>query len=648
MAPGHDVIAGTAGHIDHGKTALVRALTGIDTDRLPEEKRRGISIDLGFAHLDLGDVHLGVVDVPGHERFVRNMLAGACGVDVAILVVAADDSVMPQTREHLAILQILGVRRGVIAITKTDVAEAGWIDAVEQEVRDLVAGTFLADAPLVRSSVVTGAGLDELKTALRAAAQGLEPRRPDDPFRLPVDRSFAIAGRGTVVTGTVWAGRARVGDELELLPGGAIGRVRGLQSHGADVDEVGSGRRAAVNLGGVHHLDVTRGHLLAAPGFLTATSRLTAHLTLLPGAPPLKHRAAVRLHLATAEVMARVELLDGATLDPGASADAQLICAHPVACVAGQALVLRAPTPAVTLGGGTVLQPEPRSPAKLRRRDVALRDRLAGLRSRDEVVRAAAAVYFRGERETTPADLCRDADVPLPRAAPLLERLGTDGVTVTLRASGRHAREIHRDRAAEIAAQIVAAMERLHATSPLDAAVPLESLLRRLPQLDREVALGVLEGLRRESIVAGDGATVALRSHRPALTALQQGQRRRVVEVLAGAGWEPPNLAALAKSCGADPKQLRPILELCSAGGELVRLGEGLYLHAECERRLRSTVGAALRHGGEPGLTVSQIKEALGTSRKYAVPICEHLDRVGLTLRVGDRRVLAGNCLSAP
>ncbi|HEX8202328.1 MAG TPA: selenocysteine-specific translation elongation factor, partial [Isosphaeraceae bacterium] len=362
-----DLVVGTAGHIDHGKTALVRALTGVDTDRLPAEKQRGITIDLGFAALDLGDHRLALVDVPGHERFIRNMLAGATGLDLALLVVAADDSVMPQTREHLEILRLLGLPAGVVALTKCDLADPDWLDLVEEEVRGLVAGTFLAGSEVVRTSAATGAGIDALKRALGRLGERA-PGRPDPgPFRMAIDRAFTVAGHGTVVTGTVASGSVAVGDDLEWLPEGRAVRVRGLHRHDRPVERVGRGARAAINLGGVHHAEVRRGQELAAPGYLAATRILSAEILASADAPrPLRHRGRYRLHLGTAEVAATLSLLDGPELAPGGAMAGQLFLAEPVVAVHGQPLILREASPPATLGGGRVLQPLAR---RVRRRD---------------------------------------------------------------------------------------------------------------------------------------------------------------------------------------------------------------------------------------------------------------------------------------
>jgi selenocysteine-specific elongation factor len=357
-----DLILGTAGHIDHGKTALIRALTGDDLDRLPEEKQRGITIELGFTHLDLGEYRLGIVDVPGHERFVRNMLAGATGMDLALLVVAADDSIKPQTREHLEILKLLRLEAGAIAVTKCDLVESDWIDLVEEEIRELVEGTFLEDAPLVRVSSVTGQGVDALRDALLNAADRAAQSRIrgliEAPFRMAIDRCFTISGYGTVVTGSASSGRAAVGQELVIEPGNLTVRVRGLQNHERAVDEIHRGQRAAINLAGIHHADIRRGHELASPGHLVPSRLITASLSLLDSSPrPLKNRSRVRVHVGTAELLARVSLLDRDQLKPGETAPAQLFLNDLAVTTWSQPLVVRSESPVITIGGGRVLDP---------------------------------------------------------------------------------------------------------------------------------------------------------------------------------------------------------------------------------------------------------------------------------------------------
>src|SRR6516165_5379621 len=387
-----DLILGTAGHIDHGKTSLVKALTGVDCDRLPEEKKRGITIDIGFAALALGAYHLGIVDVPGHERFVKNMLAGATGIDLALLVVAADDSVMPQTREHLEILRLLGLRHGLIALTKCDLVDETTREVVELEVRELVQGTFLENAPIIPTSAHSGAGIAELKTALAEACQKVEERGGGQWFRLAIDRSFIVQGHGTVVTGSVTSGSLRVGDEVEWQPRGEKVCVRSLQNHDTPVEEVHRGQRAAVNLAGVHHEDVVRGQELATPGYLVPARVLTVRLHCLADARrPIKHRAPIRFHVGTAEIMGLVSLLDCDAVEPRGWGLAQVFLEEPATATWGQPFVVRGSSATQTLGGGQVLQP---AATKIRRRHLEMLERIESLWSGDARERALTVAWF--------------------------------------------------------------------------------------------------------------------------------------------------------------------------------------------------------------------------------------------------------------
>lgn len=638
--PQHQLILGTAGHIDHGKTALVRALTGIDTDRLEAEKQRGISIELGFAHLSVGDCRIGIVDVPGHERFIRNMLAGACGIDVAMLVVAADDSVMPQTREHLAILKLLRVRHGLIALTKIDLVEPSWLDLVEHEVRELVADSFLAHAPIVRASAVDGRGIDELKMRIAEACRAVEPRTRhtgDEPFRLAVDRSFALKGLGTIITGSVWSGSVAVGDELEWLPAAKRIRVRGLQSHSQEVQRIGRGQRAALDVIGAHHTEIGRGHVVATPGLLAASRRLTVRLDLLDASPrPLKNRARVRLHLGTQEVMAGVRLLAEGVLAPGGWCYAQLEAAEPVAAVSRQPFVIRSESPLQTIGGGRVLQPVA---DRISRNDSETIGRLQELACGDDLARAAAAAYFRGAAPSTGLVLCRDADVSIQRAETVLKQLEKEGITISLRAGTRHQRRVHRDFYSQLRAKVLTTLSRLHDRSPLQTLIRIQTLYSRLRFLDRELLEGIVERLLGESVLVGDGNGIARADFSPALTQAQQRLRDRVIEAFREAGLRPPQATDLSRELGVGEEEVRPIIALCAGQGQLVHIGSAMYLHREWEAKLRASMAEQLRKG--PGMTVSEIKDLLGTTRKFAVPMCEYLDRIGLTRRVNDVRVLA-------
>jgi selenocysteine-specific elongation factor len=641
-----DLVLGTAGHIDHGKTALVRALTGVDTDRLPEEKARGISIELGFAFLDLRggtdaaaviqSRRIAVVDVPGHERFVRTMVAGSSGIDLALLVVAADDSIMPQTREHLAILELLGIRRGVLAITKSDLAEPGWLDLVEADVRGVVQGTFLENAEVVRVSALTGAGLGALRGAIAraAAAHDAEAAEAGDLFRLCVDRSFVLRGLGTVVTGTVAAGALSAGAEVECLPAGRLIRVRSVQSHGADADSVRRGQRAALNLMGVHHDEIQRGDVLATPGFLRPARRMTVGVHVLPGAPALRDRERVRVHLGTQEVLAGVRLLEADEIAPGAAGFAQLVGQTPFVAVNGQPLIVRMESPVVTIGGGRVLEP---AAAPIRRRDGRALGHLRRLASPDDRERAEAAIYLGGFVAGGAMDVARGAGVTLARASALLDEMEAVG-TLAHVGTDRGAMRLHHARLAEARTHVERALEALHDAAPLERFVPRERLERRLAWLDGDLVRAVVAHLAARKALVVSAGGVALPSFAPILTEQQRGLRERVLASYLAGGFAPEGPGAIASAAGVAPEQVRPVIEVCAGMGELVRVDNELYLHRDTAAELRARIAAALAGGA--GRTVSEIKDALGTSRKYAVPICEWLDRAGVTVRKGDKRYL--------
>ena len=635
-----DLILGTAGHIDHGKTSLVKALTGVDTDRLPEEKLRGITIDLGFAELALDDIRLGIVDVPGHERFVRNMLAGATGIDLALLVVAADDSVKPQTREHLEILRLLKLEQGVIALTKCDLPEPDWTDLVEAEVRELVSDTFLAAAPIVRTSVMTGAGLDELKAALTNAAQqaarSARMERLNAPFRLAIDRTFTIAGHGTVVTGSVASGRARVGDALVVEPGGVNVRVRGLQSHDRPCDEVHRGQRAAINLAGIHHDEVRRGQELATPGYLVPGRILTAEIALADTLTrPLKNRTRVRVHLGTAELMASLVLLDGERLEAGKRTMAQLFLSEPAVSTWGQPFVLRSESPVMTIGGGSVLDPNAR---RLPRNDANVLLRLAGLSDADPVNRAASALSFIGLADWRPSDLARVAGVDHP--GEVVDELVRRGDLVELALSPSRIVRVERRWLDGVFGRIEGILERQHAEFPLRMMLDRSRLVHRLESLGPEpVVAAILTAMSRAGRLEESERGVALPGRGPQLSKNEQKLLAEIIETYRASGYEPPTVDEVRSRVTKNQQSVDQLMALAVAEGQLIEIGGGFLLHADVERRLRETLAAQMT-GGE-GRTVSQIRELLGTTRKYAVPLCEYLDRTGFTRREGDLRYLA-------
>ncbi len=635
-----DLVLGTAGHIDHGKTALVRALTGINTDRLPAERQRGITIDLGFAALNLGNHRIAMVDVPGHERFIRNMLAGATGLDLALLVVAADDSVMPQTREHLEILGLLGLSSGLIALSKCDLVDAGWLDLVEEDLRGMVAGTFLDGAKIVRTSATTGQGIEELKAALARLCDELPERSDAGLFRMAIDRSFTVAGHGTVVTGTVASGEVAVGDELQLWPEGRSVRVRGLQRHDRPVENLGRGSRAAINLGGVHHSEIRRGQELATPGYLDATRVLAVEVRASADAPRiLRHRGRYKLHLGTAEVLATLTLLGANELAPGESTIGQLFVAEPVVAVGGQPFVLRAESPSATLGGGRVLQPLSR---RLRRRDAPTLSKIERLRSPIAVDRVSAALALRGLQPSTEAILSRDTGLDLDRVRTAMAELSASGEVVELPLGPRRSVRVLKEAATELEDRVLRALGRLHQARPRQSAIRRSHVAAALPDLESDaLVLGILDRLSLAGKVIADDRTVALRGHEPRLSQAERRLKDQIYETFVRAGLSPPDLAELTSLCGSRAAVLPELLTLLVDEGRIVELGPGLYLSQAAETEMQGRVRQRLSDGS--GMTMADLRDLLGTTRKFAVPFGEYLDRIGLTRRAGDVRYLASN-----
>jgi selenocysteine-specific elongation factor len=618
------LIVGTAGHIDHGKSALVRALTGTDPDRLKEEKERGITIDLGFAHVDLGDgLVASFIDVPGHERFVRNMLAGAHGIDAVLLVVAADESVMPQTREHFHICRLLGVERGLIALTKCDVADADSQALAEMETRELVAGSFLDGAPVLRVSARTGQGLEGLREALRTLAHSTRPRGADGLLRLPIDRAFTLHGFGTVVTGTLVSGALAIGEEVEALPSRRRARVRGLQVHGSPVQQVGAGHRTAVNLAGIEVAELARGDVLARPGTFTPTSILDVELSLLPGTRPLTDQTRVRVHIASAEVLARVRLLQPRPIEAGGSGPAQLRLERRAVAGRGDRLIVRSYSPATTIGGAVVL--DPLAP---RRRGKAA---AVTARAADPAEAAVAMIEEAGIAGLEGAALSARVTAPLASIEP---RLAADARVVVL--GSQPSWFISAAAVRRIADDMRAELERFHAAHPLRAAMPREELRSRLfthappPLFDHLLARLATEGRVR---LLADG--IAAAGHEVRLSADEDAARRRLVEAASAAGLEGVDLARV--SFGSDPRLLERVARVLVDEGALRRVGE-TYVHASALDALKDEV----RRRWPPGsrLEVGGFKDLTGLSRKFVIPLLEYLDREKVTRRSGADRVV--------
>jgi selenocysteine-specific elongation factor len=634
-----NIIVGTAGHIDHGKTALVKALTGIDADRLKEEKQRGITIDIGFADLAVGDCRFGFVDVPGHERFVKNMLAGAHGLDLVMLVVAADESVMPQTREHFDICRLLRVKSGLIALTKSDLVEPDLLELARAEVEEFVAGSFLEGAPIVPVSSRTGEGIESLKTALVDLAARVEPKTTAAIMRLPVDRAFSIRGFGTVVTGTLIAGEITVGDELDVLPSGPRARVRNVQVHGHDTGKAIAGQRTAINLQGVNVDQVERGSTLAPAGKLHTTSILDARLDLLPSAPrPLNHRARVRLHHGTAEVMARVALLgrqqsEGAPrINPGENAVVQLRLERPITALPGDRFIIRSYSPQVTIGGGVILDALPR---KHRVRDLEAAARVEQLENADAEGKLDSFIAMSGPRGL-------DADEIVARTGATGKQI--DALAKSLVSTGRVVEVstnplvlISAEAQKALGAQVVNLLGDRHRRDPLSLGLSREEVRERIFSHARpEVFRSIVRGLVDDGKLAAERDTLRLASHRPEMSGVEAEARRRMEAAIEAAGLQAPTLEEIAASTGTSIQLARKLFTLLLAEGRVLRIGDFVFAAGALED-LKARVRARRQVG--PRMDVAVFKQITGgLSRKYAIPLLEYLDREGLTRRIGNER----------
>ena len=612
------MILGTAGHIDHGKTALVRALTGVDTDRLPEEKRRGITIDLGFAPLRLDDgTILGVVDVPGHEAFVRTMLAGATGMDIAMLVIAADEGPMPQTREHLAILELLGVRACVVALTKSDLVEPDWLAMVADDVRKLLEPTPYAGSEVVPTSVTNGVGLERLRAALGKLAENRRPRAESDVFRLPIDRAFTVKGTGTVVTGTVWTGQLSMDDTTRIMPRGATARVRGLQSHGATVRVITPGMRAAVALAGIEPQAAGRGAVLVSDPAWEPSIVLRADVRLLPEAPVLRPRTKVRFHLGTSDVDARVVAL-GLPVAPGTQRTVRIALDEPVMARAGDRFVLRTASPLATIGGGVVTD----SNAPRRARPMAALG--MSKQERFELLVAEAGPYGL-------------------EAARLPVRVGVLADAVAS-SSKRATRIGDRWFANAVIGESEAAVLRLvrahHAEKPLDPGAPRQDVRSRL-SLGATLFDDVIARLVRDGKLSATGAELRIAGWSAALSGQEEKLGGALVAALDAAGAEPPSVSELEPKFG---KNTLTLLKHLDRQGLVVQVEDTRFYAPGALREMLAKLERAMAGRGEVAPT--DLREALGFSRKFLIPFLEYCDRKGLTLRQGNGRVWRGKLMS--
>jgi selenocysteine-specific elongation factor len=630
------VVVGTAGHIDHGKTSLVKALTGTDTDRLPEEKARGITIDLGFAFLEEADgLTIEIVDVPGHERFVRNMLAGVGGIDLALLVIAADEGVMPQTREHLAICSLLRIGTGLVALTKTDLVEPDWLELVKDDVAGLVRGTFLEGAPILPVSARTGEGLTELRAALHTLAAQAPARAVDQLPRLPIDRVFTVKGFGTVVTGTLVTGRFTADDRVEVYPRGVQAKVRGLQTHGQAVAQALAGQRTAMNLQGIERAAVTRGDVVGTPGALIASPLVDGTLELLEDAPrALKSRDRVRFHTGTSEIMARVLLLDRPELEPGERTFARFRLEAPLVALPGDRFVLRSYSPIVTIAGGTLLDIDP---PRFKRKAPALVAHLSLLAEgtpEDIVEEHIRQVQTAGARRGA-----LSGRVPFGPAR-LADILGA------LQGSGRILAVerdlfLHPESAERVRSQALAALAEFHRANPLRPGMSREELRRRAGDTDERIFAHLLGRLEADSLVRTDRDKVRLASHEVQLSPTQQ----RVVEQVEGdflrTGAAPPSPEEALAHAGVTGDEEHELFQVLVESKRLVRIKESLFFHTQALDAIQDKLVTLLRERKDIG--PGDVKDLLGISRKYAIPLLEYFDGRRVTMRVGERRVLRGS-----
>ena len=618
-------MVGTAGHIDHGKTSLVRALTGVDTDRLPEEKRRGITIDLGFASWFTDGYQIGFVDVPGHERFVKNMLAGIGGIDSVLLVVAADESIKPQTREHFAICRLLDISSGVIAITKSDLVEPDILELVRMEIEELVAGSFLEGKPVIPVSSTTGAGLDALRAAIVESVSAVDDRDASTRvFRLPIDRAFTMKGFGSVITGTTYSGRVRVEDEVEVLPGGLRSRARAIQVHGDARDEAAAGERTSMNLTDIALDQIHRGQQVLHPNTLRPSQIITVRLDLLPDAKPLKEQTRIRFHHLSAELLGTVRFVDDTDgeLLPGHSAFAQIRLESPVVAAAGDRFVVRRYSPAYTIGGGVILDAHL---SKLSRRTRA--EILETLASGTLPQRVELIARLQGLRGVTIDELQARTGI---RSESLTKELRS-----VPNATKTGSTFVHNDVLVDFRRRSMELMDRYFKANKMAMSVPKGEFVQKLIPAGAPVNF-LLNDLAKENIaiVQGDALDIPGRSKTLGGT---EGELAREIEArYASAGLQTPPTSELIKTIHQKPKVIEGMIAYLVKGGALVRLADGIYLHRDVVAAAREKLAAKK---GET-IDVGQFKEFFGISRKVAIPLLEHFDREGATKRVGDSRIV--------
>ena len=636
-----EIILGTAGHVDHGKTSLIKALTGTDTDRLKEEKRRGITIELGFAHLDLPCGHrIGIVDVPGHEKFVRNMVAGAAGMDFVAFIIAADEGIMQQTKEHFEICQLLGIKDGIIVLTKKDMVEQDWLEMVEEDVRDFFNGSFLEDAPIIKVSSVTGEGIDEVVKVLDQKILNLTFHEEFGPFRLAVDRVFSMKGFGTVITGSSISGRISVGDDVEFYPTQTKAKIRGIQVHGQDVEMVEAGHRTAINLQGIEKDEINRGDIAATPDSLVNSTLLDADFHYLASNPKnLKNRTQVRVHVGTRQITGRIVMLEVDDVEPGEDINIQLLLQEPVALWPGDRYVLRSYSPVRTIGGGTILNNAP-----LKRKRTALKDR--------EINRQIFSIYQEGSFEEKMLLFLREAGLQGLTMEQMATRLGLFGNRLKKQMqrpiSAGEILVVDSDRQRLVAAPVLEkltdliqqTLDRFHKDFPLKSGMIKEELRSGIkPPVDQKVFQYALGSLVKKNIIVQDQAEVRLAGFEVVLQVDDEDLQQEIIRIYQQSALKPPNFKDVLSTMGEyQESQVRQVFDLLLRERRLIKISESLYFLADEIDNLAKNVSGYIQKNGE--IDAQGFKDLSGLTRKFSIPLLEYFDKIKLTIRIGDKRVL--------
>jgi len=630
------IVLGTAGHIDHGKTTLIKALTGVDCDRLKEEKERGITIELGFAAMTLpSGISISIVDVPGHEKFVHHMVAGATGIDLVVLVVAADEGIMPQTREHLDICKLLRVKKGLVALTKIDLVEKDWLELVREEIREFLQGTFLENSAIIPVSSITGEGVADFVREIDKLAQEVEERSPEGIFRLPIDRVFTMKGFGTVVTGTVVSGKVSIGDNLEILPSGLETKVRGIQIHGKPVEVATAGARAGINLQGLEKSAITRGEVLVHAQTLRATNALDAVFNLLPNAPkPLKNRTRVRLHVGTMEVLGRILILGAEEIKPGEEAYIRLLLEEPTVALAGDRFVIRSYSPVITIGGGEILDAFPTRPKRL---SPNLQTEMDVLLKSSPEEKIKLHLWKAGPAGLSFAEIGMHLNLAPGQLKSLVDLLISQGEILAY--NGDRLRYLHPQVMDELKESCLNFLREFHLQNPLQPGASKEELKSKLPpQMDSRLFQHLLSLLAAEKKIVVEKDLLRLASHTVSLKEEEKDLRQKIINLLAKAALQPPTVKEISTALHVSSAELKPVLQLLTREGILVKVKDELYFHRSAIAELEGKVIRFLQEQKE--MSPTQFKEMTQVSRKFAIPLMEYLDAQKITLRVGDKRVL--------